>query len=89
VVAYVEFEGSALKSIKFRPIAQNRIGQGQADTQDERTNNLFLQTRGLPRPATGEQAKYIFERLADLSRPFGTTVEVNGDIAEIRLKGRN
>jgi poly-gamma-glutamate capsule biosynthesis protein CapA/YwtB (metallophosphatase superfamily) len=89
VVAYVEFEGNALKSIKFRPIAQNRIGQGQADTQDERTNNLFLQTRGLPRPVTGEQAKYILERLADLSRPFGTNVEVNGDIAEIRLKGRN
>ena len=89
VVAYVEFEGNALKSVKFRPIAQNRIGQGQADTQDERTNNLFLQTRGLPRPATGEQAKYILERLADLSRPFGTNVEVNGDIAEIRLKGRN
>jgi hypothetical protein len=85
----VEFEGNALKSIKFRPIAQNRIGQGQADTQDERTNNLFLQTRGLPRPVTGEQAKYILERLADLSRPFGTNVEVNGDIAEIRLKGRN
>jgi hypothetical protein len=89
VVAYVEFEGNALKSIKFRPIAQNRIGQGQADTQDERTNNHFLQTRGLPRPVTGEQAKYILERLADLSRPFGTNVEVNGDIAEIRLKGRN
>jgi poly-gamma-glutamate capsule biosynthesis protein CapA/YwtB (metallophosphatase superfamily) len=89
VVAYVEFEGNALKSIKFRPIAQNRIGQDQADTQDERTNNLFLQTRGLPRPATGEQAKYILERLADLSRPFGTNVDVNGDIAEIRLKGRN
>jgi hypothetical protein len=68
---------------------QNRIGQGQADTQDEHTNNLFLQTRGSPRPATGEQAKYILERLADLSRPFGTDIEVNGDIAEIRLKVRN
>jgi hypothetical protein len=89
VVAYVEFEGNALKSVKFRPIAQNRIGQGQADTQDERTNNLFLQTRGLPRPATGDQAKYILERLADLSRPFGTNVEVNGNIAEIRLTGRD
>jgi hypothetical protein len=89
VVAYVEFEGNTLKSIKFRPIVQNRIGQGQADTQDERTNNLFLQTRGLPRPAIGEQAKYILERLADLSRPFGTNIEVNGDIAAIRLKVRN
>jgi poly-gamma-glutamate capsule biosynthesis protein CapA/YwtB (metallophosphatase superfamily) len=89
VVAYVEFQGKNLKSIKFRPIAQNKIGQGEADTQDEHTNNLFLQTRGLPTPATGEQAQYILERLANLSRPFGTTVEVKGDTAEIKLKGGN
>ena len=87
VVAYVDFQGKNLQSIKFRPIAQNKIGQGQADTHDEHTNNLFLQTRGLPAPATGEQARYILERLADLSRPFGTTVEVKGDTAEIKLKG--
>lgn len=89
VVAYVEFQGRHLKSIQFRPIAMNKIGKGQADTQDEHTNNLFLQTRGLPRPATGEQAHYILERLAGLSRPFGTTVEVHGDTAEIKLKGEN
>ncbi len=89
VVAYVEFQGKNLQSIKFRPVAQNKIGQGQADTQDEHTNNLFLQTRGLPSPATGEQAHYILERLADLSRPFGTTVVVNGDTAEIQLKGEH
>jgi poly-gamma-glutamate synthesis protein (capsule biosynthesis protein) len=87
VVAYVDFQGRNLQSIKFRPIAQNKIGQGQADTQDEHTNNLFLQTRGLPAPATGEQARYILERLADLSRPFGTTVVVKNDTAEIKLKG--
>jgi len=89
VVAYVEFQGKNLQSIKFRPIAQNKIGQGQADTQDEHTNNLFLQTRGLPSPVTGEQARYILERLAGLSRPFGTTIEVQGDTAEIKLKGKN
>jgi poly-gamma-glutamate capsule biosynthesis protein CapA/YwtB (metallophosphatase superfamily) len=89
VVAYVDFQGKNLQSIKFRPIAQNKLGEGQADTQDEHTNNLFLQTRGLPSPAKGEQAHYILERLANLSRPFGTTVEVKGDTAEIKLKGEN
>jgi len=89
VVAYVEFRGKNLQSVKLQPIAQNKIGQGQADTQDEHTNNLFLQTRGLPSPATGEQARYILERLADLSRPFGTAVDVKGDTAEIKLKGRH
>jgi poly-gamma-glutamate synthesis protein (capsule biosynthesis protein) len=87
VVAYVNFQGKNLQSIQFRPVAQNKIGQGQADTQDEHTNNLFLQTRGLPKPATGEQAHYILERLAGLSRPFGTSIEVKGDTAEIKLKG--
>jgi poly-gamma-glutamate capsule biosynthesis protein CapA/YwtB (metallophosphatase superfamily) len=89
VVAYVDFQGKNLQSIKFQPVAQNKIGQGQADTQDEHTNNLFLQTRGLPSPAKGEQAHYILERLAGLSRPFGTTIEVKGDTAEIKLKGGN
>ena len=89
VVAYVEFQGKTLKSIQIRPIAQNKIGEGQPDTHDEHTNNLFLQTRGLPTPATGEQARYILERLADLSRPFGTRVEVKGETAEIKLKGGN
>jgi poly-gamma-glutamate capsule biosynthesis protein CapA/YwtB (metallophosphatase superfamily) len=86
VVAYVDFQGRNLQSIKFQPIAQNKIGQGQADTQDEHTVNLFLQTRGLPAPAKGEQARYILERLADLSRPFGTAVVVKDDSAEIKLK---
>jgi len=87
VVAYVDFQGRNLQSIQFRPIALNKIGQGQADTQDEHTNNLFLQTRGLPKPALGEQAHYILARLADLSRPFGTTIVEKDDTAEIKLKG--
>ena len=51
----------------------------------EHTDNLFLETRGLPKPVTGEQAGYILNRFADLSRPFGTNVAVNGDMAEIKL----
>jgi poly-gamma-glutamate capsule biosynthesis protein CapA/YwtB (metallophosphatase superfamily) len=89
VVAHVEFQGKNLQSITFQPIVINKIGQGQPDTQDEHTNNLYLQTRGLPKLATGDQARYILQRLADSSRPFGTTVEVKSDSAEINLKGGN
>lgn len=88
VVAYVEFQGKTLQSVKFTPIAQNKIGDGVADFTNEHTNNLFLQTRGLPREASGDQAHYILERLADLSRPFGTKLRINGDAAEIDLKGK-
>jgi poly-gamma-glutamate capsule biosynthesis protein CapA/YwtB (metallophosphatase superfamily) len=85
VVASVEFRGKSLQSATFRPIAMNKIGQGQPDAHDPYANNLFLQTRGLPKLATGEQAHYILERLANLSKPFGTTMTVTGETAQIRL----
>lgn len=86
-VAHIEFQDKKLKSVTFQPIVMNKIGQGQSDTQDPYDNNLFLQTRGLPKPAEGDQAGYILQRLADASRPFGTTVVVRGNMAEIQLKG--
>jgi poly-gamma-glutamate synthesis protein (capsule biosynthesis protein) len=89
VVAYLEYQGKNLQSITFRPIFLNKLGEGQPDGHNGHTNNLFLDTRGLPKPATGDQARYILERLADASRPFGTTVAVKGETAEINLKGSN
>ena len=89
VVAHVQFEGRNLQSVRFQPITMNKIGQGEPDLHDEHTNNLFLQTRGLPSLATGDKAGYILQRLADASRPFGTKVEIKGDTAEINLKSRS
>jgi poly-gamma-glutamate capsule biosynthesis protein CapA/YwtB (metallophosphatase superfamily) len=89
VVASVEFQGKHLQSIGFRPITMNKLGQGQADTRDPHANNLFLATRGLPAPATGEKARYILERLVESSRPFGTMIKVKGDTAEINLDRGN
>jgi hypothetical protein len=83
VVAYLELRGRSLGSITLRPIALNNIGEGQPDVHSEYTNNQFLDTRGLPSPATGAQAGYILRRVADESRIFGTRVEVKGDRAEI------
>ena len=85
-VAYVQFEGRNLQSISFRPIALNNLGEGQPDAHSEYTNNQFLDTRGLPMPVTGARAGYILQRLADASKPFGTTIEIKGDTAEIKLK---
>jgi poly-gamma-glutamate capsule biosynthesis protein CapA/YwtB (metallophosphatase superfamily) len=87
VVAHVEFQGKKLQSVTFQPIAMNKVGEGEPDVRDEHDNNLYLKTRGLPKLATGVQAGYILQRLADSSRPFGTKVEVKGETAEINLKG--
>jgi poly-gamma-glutamate capsule biosynthesis protein CapA/YwtB (metallophosphatase superfamily) len=88
-VAYVQFEGKNLRSISFRPIALNNLGEGQPDVHNEYASNQFLHTRGLPSPATGARAGYILQRLADASKPFGTMIEIKGDTADIKLKGRN
>jgi poly-gamma-glutamate capsule biosynthesis protein CapA/YwtB (metallophosphatase superfamily) len=85
VVAYVEFQGKKLQSVSLRPIALNYIGEGQPDIHNAFTNNQFLDTRGLPSPATGAQAGYILQRVAEESKPFGTAIQINGDTAEIKL----
>ncbi len=84
-VAYVEFQAKSLRSITFRPIALNNVGEGQPDIHSEYTNNQFLDTRGLPAPATGAKAAYILQRLAGASKPFGTIVELKGDTATVKL----
>ena len=89
VVACVQFQGKNLLSISFRPIVLNYVGQGQPDIHDAYANDEFLDTRGLPSPVTGARAGYILQRLADASKPFGTTVEIKGDAAEINLKAEN
>ncbi len=88
VVASVEFRGRNLQSIRFRPLTMNKLGEGQPDLKDEHTNNLFLQTRGLPAPATGDQARFILERLVEASRPFGTAIVVKGDAADVRVSAK-
>jgi len=88
-LADVQFEGKNLQSISLRPIILNNVGEGQPDIHNARTNNQFLDTRGLPSPATGARAGYILQRLAEASKPFGTTIEIKGDKAEIKLKASN
>jgi poly-gamma-glutamate capsule biosynthesis protein CapA/YwtB (metallophosphatase superfamily) len=86
VMAYLEYQGRTLRSISIRPIVLNVLGEGQPDVHDPRAANQFLFTRGLPSPASGAQAGYILDRLANLSRSFGTQVDIKGETAEIRLK---
>jgi poly-gamma-glutamate synthesis protein (capsule biosynthesis protein) len=85
VIASVEFAHGKMRSVTFRPVVLNNIGAGQPDVHSEYTNNQFLDTRGLPQPATGAKGRYILERLARLSRPFGTRIVIRGDSARVQL----
>ena len=84
-VAHLQFQGNKLQSISLRPVVLNPIGEGEPDIHNAYANNLFLGTRGLPSPVTGARAGYILQRLADASKPFGTIMEIKGDIAQIKL----
>jgi poly-gamma-glutamate capsule biosynthesis protein CapA/YwtB (metallophosphatase superfamily) len=99
VVASVQFEAGSqnssqrpvqrsLKSISFRPIVLNNIGDGQPDVHNAYATNQFLHTRGLPAPATGARAGYILERLSEASKPFGTTIDIRGETGTITVSGR-
>ena len=75
----------SLKSISVRPVVLNTIGDGQPDVHNAYASNQFLHTRGLPTPATGARAGYILQRLADASRPFGTTMDLKGETATVTV----
>ena len=94
VVATIQFAAGqaagrrSLTTISFRPVVLNNIGDGQPDVHDPRASNEFLHTRGLPVPATGARAGYILQRLADASKPFGTMMEIRGEIATVTVTSR-
>jgi len=64
----------------------NFIGEGQPEAHDPYLNNQFIDTRGLPAPAKGQQATDILQRMVELSQPFGTTIEIKGEAAEVVVK---
>lgn len=70
-VAVCEFAGGALTAVRLHPLD---LGHGRPRTQ-----------RGRPVLARGEQARRILARIARLSRPFGTQLEIEGDCGVIRL----
>ena len=87
VVASLTFKGRAVQTIQLKPIVLNFLGEGQPEAHDPYVNNQFMDTRGLPAPAKAQQAKDILQRMVDLSQPFGTTIEITGETAEVIVKG--
>jgi poly-gamma-glutamate synthesis protein (capsule biosynthesis protein) len=97
VVATVQFEAGlrngsrsadAVKAIGLRPLVLNTIGDGQPDVHNPYASNEFLHTRGLPAAATGARAGYILQRVANASKPFGTTLDIRGETASVGMPRR-
>lgn len=86
VVAHIDFEGDRLKTVRFQPIAMNKVGNGLPNPHDEFDVNEYHRTRGLPKPATGNQPRHLLERFAQLSRSCGTEIAIEGTRAELVLR---
>lgn len=70
-VPVATYDGGRLASVDLYPIV---LGYGRP---------LF--ERGLPALAHGEDARRILESLAELSRPYGTRIAIDGEVGRIEL----
>ncbi|MGV6873125.1 CapA family protein [Pseudochelatococcus sp. B33] len=70
-VAECVFTDWSLSRLRLHPIV---LGHGSSRAQ-----------RGRPMLARGEAAQRIIERIARLSRPYGTSLVIDGDTADVRL----
>jgi poly-gamma-glutamate capsule biosynthesis protein CapA/YwtB (metallophosphatase superfamily) len=71
VLPRVTFEGAKVTAVELFPLA---LGF------DEPAHR-----RGTPRLARGDEARAILEHLAQLSAPYGTRLEIAGEVGRIRL----
>jgi poly-gamma-glutamate synthesis protein (capsule biosynthesis protein) len=64
------FEGGKLSELRLHPVD---LGYGRSLTQS-----------GVPRLASPEMAREVLERLAVLSRPYGTQISIEGNVGVVR-----
>jgi hypothetical protein len=70
-VPRLTFAGERLAEVELHPIT---LGFGEP-----------LDRRGTPRLAHGEEARAILDTLARLSAPYGTRMEIDGEVGRVRL----
>jgi poly-gamma-glutamate capsule biosynthesis protein CapA/YwtB (metallophosphatase superfamily) len=71
LVPRITFAGGRIAGIELYPLA---LGFGEP-----------VYRRGTPRLARGEEGAAILRRVAELSAPYGTTIDIAGDVARVRL----
>ena len=70
VIAQTSYDKGRLQEVRLHPIVGGQDGP--------------ISRRGIPRKATGEDARRILTKLQTLSKPFGTTITIEGEIGVIR-----
>jgi poly-gamma-glutamate synthesis protein (capsule biosynthesis protein) len=75
VVLDCRFQSGTLRALSAYPIMLNEGTPGEQ----------FLQTRGAPRIATGEQGTSILGRFSRLCSALGTEINIVGDHAQIQV----
>jgi poly-gamma-glutamate synthesis protein (capsule biosynthesis protein) len=78
VIAEVTLDAGRVRDVTFIPIALDPGTEGPR----------FLETRGYPEVAGGEVGQSIVGRLADLSRAYGTTIELREGRATLEVGGQ-
>jgi hypothetical protein len=79
VVVQARFADGKLTELTLRPIVLNDQGE---------EGPLSIATRGIPRPATGQRASEILDRIARLSAEDGTTLQRKGETASVIVAGK-
>jgi poly-gamma-glutamate synthesis protein (capsule biosynthesis protein) len=72
VVAKAEFRNGSVAALSFQPIVLSLDSSAQAP-------------RGAPFLAEGGEAQTILHRLADVSRPYGTEIKIEGNKASLSI----
>jgi hypothetical protein len=71
VIALSRYDKGKLQEVPLYPIEQGWAGP--------------ISRRGTPLIASGETAQRILQRMQELSEPFGTKIEVEGNVGVIRI----
>ena len=78
VIAEVLVDDRGATDVTFTPVVLDPGSEGP----------LFFETRGYPEVASGEVGELILARLLELSVPYGTTLELVGGKAMLRMRSR-
>lgn len=77
VLADCRFEAGRLTALTLHPLVLNEEGV---------PGEYFFQTRGAPRRADGPTANVILQRLSDLSRQYGTEIQIRNSIGVVGIR---